>query len=101
VALTLLEAAVTPEPHKHRDGYSITITKGTSKGYALRRLAKARPDLHARVVAKELSPHRAMIEAGFASKQIIISMNPERAARTLRKHFDQNRLVRLVELLSI
>jgi hypothetical protein len=38
---------------------------GTSKQYALRRLRKSRPDLHARVLAGELTCHAAMLEAGF------------------------------------
>jgi hypothetical protein len=38
---------------------------GTSKAYALRRLRKDRPDLHARVLAGEISAHAAMITAGF------------------------------------
>jgi hypothetical protein len=38
---------------------------GTSNTYALRRLRKDRPDLHERVLAEEVSPHAAMVEAGF------------------------------------
>ena len=34
----------------------------------LRRLRKDRPDIHARVLAGELSPHAGMIEAGFRKK---------------------------------
>ncbi len=41
---------------------------GTSTDYALRRLRKDRPDLHQRVLNKELSPNAAMIEAGFRVK---------------------------------
>lgn len=39
--------------------------EGNTSAKALRRLRKDRPDLHARVLAKELSPHAAMVEAGF------------------------------------
>ena len=35
------------------------------RAYALRRLRKERPDIHARVLAGDLSPHRGMIAAGF------------------------------------
>jgi hypothetical protein len=38
---------------------------GTSKAYALRRLRKDRPDIHARVLAGEISAHAGMVEAGF------------------------------------
>ncbi len=37
---------------------------GNSTEAALRRLRKDRPDLHQRVINKELSSHAAMIEAG-------------------------------------
>lgn len=42
---------------------------GTSRDAALRRLRKDRPDLLARVVAGEVSPHAAMLEAGFRRKK--------------------------------
>jgi hypothetical protein len=45
---------------------------GTSREEALRRLAKDRPDLHARVMAGELSAHAAAIEAGFRAKTVTI-----------------------------
>jgi hypothetical protein len=38
---------------------------GNSRDAALRRLRKDRPDLHERVIGGELSPHAAMLEAGF------------------------------------
>jgi hypothetical protein len=42
---------------------------GTSAAAFLRRLRKDRPDIHARVLAGELSPHAGMIEAGFRKKR--------------------------------
>ena len=41
---------------------------GTSTEAFLRRLDKDRPDIHARVMAGELSAHAGMIEAGFRKK---------------------------------
>jgi hypothetical protein len=38
---------------------------GTSKAAALRRLRKDRPDIHARVLAGQISAHAGMVEAGF------------------------------------
>jgi hypothetical protein len=38
---------------------------GTSISAALRRLRTHRPDLHKRVLAKDLSPHAAMVKAGL------------------------------------
>ena len=40
--------------------------RGNSDTYALRRLRKDRPDLHARVLAGELSPHGAMVAVGYS-----------------------------------
>jgi hypothetical protein len=46
--------------HDHRERPS-----GTSAAAALRRLEKDRPDIHARVLAGELSANAGMVEAGF------------------------------------
>jgi hypothetical protein len=43
---------------------------GISRAAALRRLRKDRPDIHARVLAGELSPHAGMIEAGFRKRTV-------------------------------
>jgi hypothetical protein len=43
----------------------VVTTQGNARQYALRRLRKDRGDIHARVLAGELSPHQGMIEAGF------------------------------------
>lgn len=108
MALTLLSEALVRKPgnptgaNQHRGNGSNTTLSKKERGsmYSLRRLVKNRPDLHARVVAKELSPHKAMVEAGFASKRITIFTDPERAARTLRKHFSPHGLAKLVEFLG-
>jgi len=42
---------------------------GNSRAYALRRLRKDRPDIHARVLAGELTPHAGMTEAGLRKKR--------------------------------
>jgi hypothetical protein len=73
---------------------------GNSDQYALRRLREGRPDLHARVLARELSPHAAMIEAGFRRRSITIPADPEGAARRLRRHFRGEQLDELVRLLQ-
>jgi len=41
---------------------------GTSRAYALRRLREQRPDIHARVLAGEISPHASMVEVGFRKR---------------------------------
>jgi hypothetical protein len=48
-----------------RDVHSSGRPSGNSRAAALRRLRKDRPDLHARILAGEISAHAAMVEAGF------------------------------------
>jgi hypothetical protein len=43
---------------------------GNSRAAFLRRLRKDRPDIHARGLAGELSPHAGMIEAGFRKQPV-------------------------------
>jgi hypothetical protein len=50
--------------HAVTDNFSGRPKSGT-RADALRRLRKDRPDIHARVLAGELSPHAGMLEAGF------------------------------------
>jgi hypothetical protein len=73
---------------------------GNSAGYALRRLSRDRPDLHAQVIAGEVTPHGAMVLAGFAPKQITIPDDPVNAARRLAKHFHGERLDALIAALE-
>lgn len=74
--------------------------EGNSATYALRRLRKDCPDLHARVLAGELSPHAAAVAAGFRPRTLTIPVDPERVARTILRHFDREQISRLVYLLA-
>jgi len=64
---------------------------GTGKTYTLRRLARDRPDLLAKVEAGELSAHAAAIEAGFrkkptpleAARKAFEKLTPDQRARFL------------------
>jgi hypothetical protein len=49
---------------------------GNSPAYAIRRLTRERPDILARVESGELSPHAAMVAAGFREKSIMRPYNP-------------------------
>lgn len=90
--------------HNNPDG-SHGNTKRTSNtvndaGYAIRRLRKQRPDLHARVIAKELSPHAAAVEAGFRRRKITIPVEPPEAmARAIDRHLPGDGLRLLIESL--
>ena len=72
---------------------------GNSEEAALRRLSKDRPDLHARVIAGEMSAHAAMIEAGFRARAITVPMDVERAADVLARNF-QGETSRLIEAIQ-
>lgn len=71
-AVDLLDQAVQNPHGKHTpDVDNVNITErpeGNSADYALRKLRKDAPELHARVIAGELSPHGAMVEAGFRKR---------------------------------
>jgi hypothetical protein len=64
-----------------------TNQHGTSRQHALRKLRKSRPDLHAKVLKGKLSPHAAMIEAGFRKKTMTIQSDPVQAAQYLKRRF--------------
>lgn len=74
--------------------------EGNSAAKALRRLRKDRPDLHARVLSGELSPHAAAVEAGFRRRTITVPLEPEAAAAALRRHFTPDQLASLIDLLE-
>ena len=75
--------------HQGGKGNNVTLSKpeGNTRQRALRKLRKDRPDLHAQVLAKKLSPHAAMIEAGYRVKSMTIPADPTRAAQYLKRHF--------------
>ena len=74
---------------------------GTSRADTLRRLRKDRPDLHARVLAGELSAHAAAIEAGFRHRTLTVPIDdPDRLAVTLLRRLDYVAIQRVIELLE-
>jgi hypothetical protein len=59
--------------HKSKiDNIQLAAPTGTSAAAALRRLRKDRPDIHAEVLAGELSPHGGMIEVGFRKRVVYV-----------------------------
>ncbi len=72
---------------------------GTSRQAGLRQLRKHDPELHAKVLAGELSINAALIQAGLRTKQITVFVNPQRAAGILRKAFSEDEFLELVVLL--
>ncbi len=111
-ALSKLDEAVTGKPgnptganqyrgivdnvHNSTDRESPT---GNTVDAAIRRLRKDAPALHSRVLAGELSPHAAMIEAGFRKRTITIKADPQGAAQTIARHFDRDQVSELIACL--
>lgn len=75
---------------------STVAPTGTSQSAALRRLRTQRPDLHARVLANELSPHAAMVEAGFRRRTVSVRPDdPESIIATLRRQMTSEKFKEL------
>lgn len=79
---------------------AFTPPQGTTRAYSLRRLAADAPMLHTRVLAGELSPHAAMVEAGLRDRTISIPVDAEKAARAIRRHFTPDQIATLIDLLT-
>lgn len=80
--------------------HSLPRPSGTSADRALRKLREDAGPLHARVLAGELSPHAAMVEAGFRPKTITVRLSPEAFARAAVKHLTDSEIDQLVTLLE-
>lgn len=80
--------SISPRPH------------GTSRDHALRRLRADAPELHAEVLAGNLTAHGAMVKAGFRVRTITVRPDAKSAARTLRKHMPPDQLRELAQLLA-
>lgn len=75
--------------------------EGTSAEYALRKLRSDAPELHERVLAGELSPHAAMVEAGFRKRTISIpATDPEKAAASIRRNMRPEDIRVLIDYLE-
>ena len=69
--------------------------------YALNRLRDQSPELHKRVIAGELSPHAAMVEAGFRIKKVAVNMqDPVSAAKTIKKYMDAETIQAFIDELQ-
>lgn len=74
---------------------------GRTREYALRRLQNMRPDLHGQVVNGELSPNKALIEAGLRERRITISQdNVGKAASSIRRKFSESQIEALIQELQ-
>jgi len=69
------------------------VPKGNTRQNAMRRLRTHAPDLHASVLAGDLSANAAMIEAGFRERGITVPADTTKAARRLARHFNLDELM--------
>lgn len=77
------------------------VPKGNSAAYALRKLRKDAPDLHAEVLAGRLTAHAAMVRGGFRPRTFTIRADDTTSvARTLRKNLKPDQLAELAQLLA-
>jgi hypothetical protein len=74
--------------------------EGTSAQYAIRRLRQQRPDLHGRVLSGELSPHAAMIAAGFRERMVSVPPTVDGLLRTAQRHLSPSDRAELARLLA-
>jgi hypothetical protein len=104
VALDLIDR-VTTNPN----GRPITVDNvntiedrpgGNSEQYALRKLRKDAPTLHARVLAGEMTAHGAMIEAGFRRSTMTLPTDPDGLARALKRRLSASDLAALIAALT-
>lgn len=73
---------------------------GTTKDRALRKLRADAPELHAEVLAGNLTAHKAMVQAGFRPRTFTVRPDPASAARTLRKYLTAEQRAELARLLA-
>lgn len=79
----------------------VPAPQGTSRDRALRKLEACAPELLADVLAGRISPHAAMVQAGFRPKTFTVRADrPDSVARALRKYLTAEQLVELRRLLA-
>jgi hypothetical protein len=101
-ALAMWRAALKEKPGPKRSRNNITrSTSGTSKAYALERLARDAPSLHAEVAAGRLSAHAAMVQAGFRPPTFTVRADSaESVAATLKRRLTPEMLAELASKLT-
>jgi hypothetical protein len=82
---------------KNFQGNNVTLKRGNSAEYFTARIARDRPDLHSKILNGELSPHSAMIEAGFRQKTLNVPLDPAKAAGVIKRHFNRDQIVELID----
>ncbi len=73
---------------------------GNDRQRALRKLRTDAPKLHAEVLAGKLSPHAAMVQAGFRPKTFTVVHETKACAETLKRNFTVKQLQVIIACLS-
>lgn len=77
------------------------MTTTDSMAYALFRLQRNVPELHAKVVAGEMSVHAAMVQAGFRPPRFtIMGTKPATVAKALRNNLPDDVLAEVARLIA-
>lgn len=105
VTVDLLDQALSGRQGRRTDLvdniHEVDRPTGTSQAAALRRLRKDAPELHAEVLAGNLSAHAAMVQAGFRPKSFTVAAgHPDRLAAALRRNLPPDELLELARLLT-
>lgn len=82
---------------------NVTIEKparGNSAVYSLRRLRTARPDLHKRVLEKEISINRAMIKAGLRKNTFAVAADVSKICSAIKEKFTPDQIAEIIEQLQ-
>ena len=77
-----------------------TLT-GNGTDYAIRKLRKDSPEIHAKVIAGEISPHAGMVAAGFRKKTATVSVDPKSFATAILRRFTSEEIREIIEALEV
>jgi len=79
--------------------HAIERPTGNSADRALRKLRTDAPELHRQVLDGTLSPHAAMVNAGFRRRTVSVPVDdPDKVAAFLVKHFDRDDIRKIADL---
>ncbi len=100
-AIDLIDQVTQRPAHMHADVDNVHVRpSGNSETSALRRLRKNAPELHAEVLAKRLTAHAAMVQAGYRQKTVTVPVTrPESVARALLKYMSADDVAKLITML--
>lgn len=95
------QATANPEgrPETVNNVNGLERPQGNASARALRALRKNRPDLHAKVLAGEISPHGAMVEAGLRKKTLTVPRDAQGIAAAIKRHCTSEQVAEIVRLL--